>query len=99
MSATLDRVIAKMISQDTPLPSLELCSETISQVAAGGGGSYTTLSFRDEHSPLPMEYNPRKVFLQLFGEGDTPQERATINTRTNSLLDLILEGTRSLKGN
>src|SRR5438132_12727677 len=26
MSATLDQVIAKMISQDTPLPSLELCS-------------------------------------------------------------------------
>jgi hypothetical protein len=46
-----------------------------------------------------MEPNPRKVFLQLFGEGDTPQERATINTRTNSLLDLILEGTKSLKGN
>src|SRR5262249_58121494 len=42
---------------------------------------------------------PRKVFLQLFGEGDTPQERATISTRTSSLLDLILEGTTSLKGN
>ena len=37
---------------------------------------YTTLSFRDAESPLPMETNPRKVFLQLFGEGDTPQERA-----------------------
>ena len=45
-----------------------------------------------------MEPNPRKVFLQLFGEGDTPQERATISTRTNSLLDLILDGTKSLKG-
>ena len=60
---------------------------------------YSTLSFRDAESPLPMEPNPRKVFLQLFGEGDTPQERATINTRTNSMLDLILEGTKSLKGN
>jgi hypothetical protein len=98
MSATLDQVIAKMIGQDTPLPSLELCSETISQVAAGGGGSYTTLSFRDEHSPLPMEYNPRKVFLQLFGEGDTPQERAAIGHQTNSILDLILDGTKKLQG-
>jgi len=98
MSATLDQVIAKMISQDTPLPSLELCSETISQAAAGGGGYYTTLSFRDEHSPLPMEYNPRKVFLQLFGEGDTPQERALIGRQTNSLLDMILDGTRKLQG-
>ena len=98
MGVTLDQVIAKMISQDTPLPSLELCSETISQVAAGGGGSYTTLSFRDEHSPLPMEYNPRKVFLQLFGEGDTPQERASISRQTNSILDLILDRTKKLQG-
>ena len=70
MTATLDQVIAKAIGQDTPLPSLEVASETTVQSAAGGGGSYTTLSFRDAESPLPMEYNPRKVFLQLFGEGD-----------------------------
>jgi hypothetical protein len=98
MATTLDQVLAKVISQDTPLPSLELCSETISQVAAGGGGSYTTLSFRDADSPLPMEYNPRKVFLQLFGEGDTPQERASISRQTNSILDLMLDRTKKLKG-
>jgi hypothetical protein len=33
----------------------------------------------------------------LFGEGDTPQERATINKRTDSLLDLIMDGTKSLR--
>jgi hypothetical protein len=99
MATTLDQVIAKIIGQETPLPSLEVAAETTVQSAAGGGGYYSTLSFRDAESPLPMEPNPRKVFLQLFGEGDTPQERATINTRTNSLLDLILEGTNSLKGN
>jgi hypothetical protein len=98
MAITLDQVIAKIIGQETPLPSLEVAAETTVQSAAGGGGYYSTLSFRDAESPLPMEPNPRKVFLQLFGEGDTPQERATINTRTNSLLDLILEGTQSLKG-
>jgi hypothetical protein len=99
MATTLDQVIAKIIGQETPLPSLEVAAETTVQSAAGGGGYYSTLSFRDAESPLPMEPNPRKVFLQLFGEGDTPQERATINTRTNSLLDLIVEGTKSLKGN
>jgi hypothetical protein len=99
MATTLDQVIAKIIGQETPLPSLEVAAETTVQSAAGGGGYYSTLSFRDAESPLPMEPNPRKVFLQLFGEGDTPQERATISTRTNSLLDLIVEGTRSLKGN
>jgi hypothetical protein len=98
MATTLDQVIAKIIGQETPLPSLEVAAETTVQSAAGGGGYYSTLSFRDAQSPLPMEPNPRKVFLQLFGEGDTPQERATINARTTSLLDLIMEGTQSLKG-
>src|SRR6516164_1125586 len=98
MSITLDQVIAKFIGQETPLPSLELSSETVVQQAAGGGGSYTTLSFRDAESPLPMEYNPRKVFLQLFGEGDTPQERASISRQTNSILDLMLDRTKKLQG-
>jgi hypothetical protein len=97
MATTLDQVIAKIISQDTPLPSLELASETIVQSAAGGGGAYATLSFRDADSPLPMEYNPRKVFLLLFGEGDTPQERASISEQTNSILDLSLDRTRKLQ--
>jgi hypothetical protein len=56
------------------------------------------LSFRDADSPLPMETNPRKVFLQLFGEGDTPQERAAISNQTGSILDLILDDTKRLQG-
>jgi hypothetical protein len=97
MATTLDQAIAKIIGQETRLPSLELASETIVQSAAGSGGSYTTLSFRDADSPLPMEHNPRKVFLQLFGEGDTPQERSAITQQTSSLLDLVMDGTRSLQ--
>jgi hypothetical protein len=98
MAATLDQVIARSIGQETPLPSLELASETTVQSAAGGGGSYTTLSFRDAESPLPMEYNPRKVFLQLFGEGDTPEERAFIVRQRSSILDLIRDRTKTLQG-
>jgi len=98
MAVTLDQVIAKIISQDTPLPSLEVSSETTVQTSAGNGSPYTTLSFRDADSPLPMETNPRKVFLQLFGEGDTPQERAAISNQTGSILDLIQEDTKTLQG-
>src|SRR3982751_2976268 len=47
MATTLDQVIAKIIGQDTPLPSLEVASETTLQAAAGSGGYYSTLSFRD----------------------------------------------------
>ena len=97
MAPTIDQLIAKVISQDTPLPSLEVASETTVQSAAGGGGSYTTLSFRDAQSPLPMEYNPRKVFLQLFGDGDTPEEREFITRQTRSILDLIRERTQKLQ--
>ena len=101
MSATIDQIIAGHIGQDTALPSLEIASETTIQVAAcsGGGACYysSTLSFRNAVSPLPMEFNPRKVFSQLFGEGDTPEEREAIANQTKSLLDLISERTHALQ--
>jgi Protein of unknown function (DUF1552) len=100
MSSTLDQVVAKHISQNTTLPSLEVASETTQQAAACSGSACfynTTLSFRDAHSPLPMEFNPRKVFAQLFGEGDTPEERAAIANQTKSLLDRIGDRTRALQ--
>ncbi len=98
MATTIDQLIANEIGQETPLPSLEVASETTFQDAAcssGRGGCYysSTLSFRDANSPLPMEFNPRKVFNQLFGEGDTPEERQAIADQTKSLLDLISERT------
>jgi hypothetical protein len=98
MAQTLDQLIATKIGQETTLPSLELSSEVTSQAASGGGYYSTTLSFRDDHTPLPMEYNPRKVFLQLFGEGDTEAERALISRQTGSILDLISDRTTALRG-
>jgi hypothetical protein len=70
---TLDQIAAKQISQDTPLPSLELATEE-----QGGEGSCDrnygscygkTISFRTPCTPLPMEHNPSKLFQQLFGRG------------------------------
>jgi hypothetical protein len=102
MTTTIDQIIAERIGQETALPSLEVASETTIQVAAcsgGSGGCYysSTLSFRNASSPLPMEFNPRKVFAQLFGEGDTPEERAAITQQTRSILDLIAERTGELQ--
>src|SRR5438552_2380949 len=100
MSTTLDQVVAGHISQGTTLPSLELASETTIQVAACGGARCyysSTLSFRDATSPLPMEFNPRKVFIQLFGEGDTAEERNAISRQNISLLDRINERTGALQ--
>ena len=83
------------------LPSLEVSSETTIQSAACGSGACyysSTLAFRDTTTPLPMEFNPRKVFVQLFGAGDTPEERATISRRRASVLDMINERTHELQG-
>ena len=101
MSTTIDQMIAERIGQETSLPSLEVASEITAQQAAcpSGAGCYysTTLSFRDATSPLPMEFNPRKVFTQLFGEGDTDAERAAVTAQTRSLLDLIADRTAALQ--
>ena len=102
MAETLDQIVADHIGQDTPLPSMEVASETTIQTAACGGASggcfySSTLSWRGKHAPLPMEYNPRKVFVSLFGEGDSQEERVAIANETNSLLDLISDRTASLK--
>jgi hypothetical protein len=100
MSTTLDQVVATHIGQNTTLPSLEVAAEITQQAAACSGSACfynTTLSFRDAGSPLPMEHNPRKVFVQLFGEGDTPQERAAISDHTRSLLDRVRSGITAMR--
>ena len=100
MSITLDQVIAQRLGQKTALPSLEVCSETTIQVAAcGGAGCYyaSTTSYAGPNSPLPMEYNPRKVFIQLMGEGDTAAERDALLRKNASILDMISERTQSLR--
>jgi len=103
MTTTIDQIIAGHIGQETVLPSLEVSSETTMQAVACGSGFgclySSTLSYRNPSSPLPMEFNPRKVFSQLFGEGDTQEEREAISRQKMSLLDLISERTQELQRN
>jgi hypothetical protein len=100
MAPTIDQMIAERIGQDTVLPSLEVASETTIQSAACGSGACyysSTLSFRNPTTPLPMEFNPRKVFVQLFGAGDTPEEREVISRRRASVLDMVNDRTSDLQ--
>src|SRR6516164_9037588 len=99
MAITLDQVIAQHIGQKTALPSLEVASETTIQVAAcGGAGCYyaSTTSYAGPNTPLPMEYNPRKVFIQLMGEGDTAAERDALLRENVSILDMINDRAKAL---
>jgi hypothetical protein len=98
---TADQIAAQHIGQDTPLPSLEVCTE-----GRGGNGvcdrnfgcSYgETVSFRTPSTPLPMERNPRKLFQRLFGEGDTAEERERLAAQYSSILDLISSEAADLK--
>ena len=97
---TIDQVAARYIGQDTPLPSIEVATETSG--AAGScdrayGCSYAgTISFRTPSTPLPMENNPRKLFQALFGVGDNAAERERIGKQTASILDLMIEETAEL---
>ncbi|MEY4762080.1 MAG: hypothetical protein RLZZ200_1936, partial [Pseudomonadota bacterium] len=95
---TADQLAARHFGKDTPLPSMELTGEggnaTCGQGNTGCGFGSTT-SFRTPFQPLPMEDNPRKVFYQLFGQGDTGKERREILDETGSILDYVrAEGTR-----
>jgi hypothetical protein len=90
---TIDQIAAQHLGQDTPLPSLEVATEN-----HGGGGfcdrdygcSYSgTISFRTPTTPLPMETDPRKLFIRLFGQGDNAAERARLSKQFGSLLDMV----------
>ena len=99
---TIDQIAGQHIGQDTPLPTLELATEE--RYSGGGacdrdyGCSYAgTISFRTPSTPLPMEYDPHKVFGRLFGEGTTPDERKSRKEEYGSILDAIARDAASLK--
>jgi hypothetical protein len=85
VGVTVDQIAARHLGKDTPLPSLELCGEP--------GG---VISYRTPRQALPMESNPRKAFISMFGAGDTAAEREAILNTTTSLLDYVRESTASL---
>ena len=94
MATTVDQIAAKHIGQETPWPSLETATAqghgAGSACERGYGCSYSgTLSFSTPSTPLPVESNPRQLFLRLFGQGDTAAERNFLNRQTASLLDMI----------
>ncbi len=94
LAPTVDQIAAAHMGQETPWPSLETATAqghgAGSACERGYGCSFSgTLSFRSATMPLPIESNPRQLFLRLFGQGDTPAERAFLSKQTASILDMI----------
>jgi hypothetical protein len=98
---SMDQIVAKRISQDTALPSLQLCIENLDQ--AGGcyynyACAYTdTISWASPNEPLPMIRNPRVAFDMLFGAGANNADRAARRKVNGSILDFILGEMSTLK--
>lgn len=97
---TIDQIAAQHIGQATPLPSIEVAVTERGGSAACNGtygcGHGNTISFHTPTTPLPMEADPRKLFDKLFGEGDSPAERAALARDFGSILDMMMDDANAL---
>ena len=98
---SLDQHYAQRFGQETAIPSMQLCIESVDQA---GGCSYgyscvytDTISWSAATQPLPMIRDPRAVFDQLFGIGATPEERAARRLEDRSILDTITSAVARLR--
>jgi hypothetical protein len=91
LGVSVDQVAARLIGQDTPLPSLELSiEEAVLACEASFSCAYrNSISWKSPTDPLPMQNNPRLVFEKLFGDGSTSAERRARRQESRSLLDSV----------
>ncbi|MEQ8787258.1 MAG: DUF1552 domain-containing protein [Pirellulaceae bacterium] len=91
---SLDQYAARYLGDKTRYASLTLSSD-------GGVGEptrSTTLSFSADGRPLPALSSPRQIFGRLFGKEEEAAEAGRRRlTNTSSMLDEVLENSRSLK--
>lgn len=103
---SVDQVAAQKIGGYTNLPSIELSIE-------GGSGSgdcdsgyscaySTNISWRSPTTPMAKERVPKAAFMRLFADrsqGASEQAKAAAAAENKSLLDLVYEDAKSLRGN
>ncbi len=95
---TCDQIAARHIGRGTTFPSIELGTPVGGPCAAGYSCAFgSSLSFRTPDQPMPIENNPRKLFFQMFGQGDDSAERSAIVNQTGSILDSIVGEAKSLQ--
>ncbi len=98
---SIDQIYAAHSGQDTPIPSLQLCIESLDGSGAcdyGYACIYSdTISWASSTTPLPMTLDPRMVFESLFGDGSTPAERHRRQQLSGSILDWIASSAAALR--
>lgn len=90
---SMDQLAAQRIGAQTPLPSLELSMDPISNRVDMG---YSTvygghISWRSPTQPAAREIHPRLVFQRMFRAG------RRLDPQSRLLLDTVLEDTRRLR--
>jgi hypothetical protein len=98
---SIDQMYAQQFGQDTPLPSIQLCIESVDGSGAcdyGYACVYAdTISWASPTQPLPMTVDPRQAFESLFGDGATPAERSARQRVDGSILDGIVRRVADLQ--
>jgi hypothetical protein len=95
---TADQIAAQQIGQGTTFPSIEVGTPSGGPCAPGFSCSFgSSIAFPTPDVGLPIENNPRKLFFQLFGQGDDAAERAAIVDETGSILDSIMSDANTLQ--
>ena len=100
---SLDQLHARRFGQDTPVPSMQLCIESVDQSGGCGYGYscvYTdTLSWATPTKPLPMIRDPRVVFDQMFGVlgSGSAEERKQRRQEDLSILDFVRASAKRLE--
>ena len=98
---TVDQYIADAIAGDTPLRSLELGTEDMGTSVGACDGYpclfFSTLSWLDDESPLPVSINPQVTFERMYGDPGTPEQRLARMRRKQSMLDSVLAETKRLQ--
>lgn len=99
---SVDQLMARETGKATQLASLELAldpRDVSGSCDVGFSCLYTsTISWRNETTPLPMENNPRAVFERLFGDSGSTDKEARLRqiSRQRSILDSVTEKVASL---
>ena len=102
-ATTMDQIMGREFGKETQLATLEVGMDSKGSAGECSGGlscAYVnTISWRDPHTPLPMENNPRAVFERLFGDSGTTERSARqARLRQNkSVLDSVSQKLADLK--
>lgn len=92
---SLDQYVAKELGEKTRLSSLTLSTD-------GGVGPRTrttTLSYSEKGQPIPALESPKLIFQRLFGQDDASRNDRARLENSESILDLVLDQSKSLKRN